>query len=662
VAVGNVYILSPDTLTLNNLTIAYAAGTGSTVKEWNFGSVKLASGPFDPGFVPEGLIRLGTTYSSVVFAREGAGDTITRMDGGSWLTDGVAAGQTIAVSGTTYNNVNFTLISVTASTLRVSVANSVIPTTPGTTESARITADIGTVAEVGTQFNITLSGGNKITRNDVGGSWITDGFAMGQTIAVFGTGAGGVGLNNQVYKILNVTASTLTVDKAVTAKGPENAIISGGAAKRDILFLVDLQPAFLALLNGNSSLTLQRTIVERNRLGQNADFFVFPLANQYTFDGNDVLDAHSLFASIPNGLLPAVGLTLYGGRGDDLIIGSAAGDHLAGGSGNDMIMGERGVDHIYGDSGINVDVITRVLTIAETAGYSGASNLDPLFAGNDLIYGDAPGSTATDVYGDYNDVVFGDLGDVGQATSGPRDTTKPISLTPQRIETTLLARTITSQSRQNAGDDIVYGNGGDDVLIGGAGNDAIDGGGDLDLIFGDSVSLSRSGHLGNFSILRFETLQGTQIYRTASTTAGQDLASKVPQADPRGHGAWGDYVISILDHADVPVVNSFGNDYIAGGPADDMIFGEMGNDTVQGDGAIDYISHVLKDDGNGHMIPDPAYPIGGPVGVLNVAANYAGNPFRDNSNALVLRPSFDGSGNKQDYIEGGAGNDIFLGN
>jgi hypothetical protein len=668
-AVGEILTLSPTTLTLQNLTPAFAtfASGSHTIKEWASGSVKLASGQFDPGFVPEGLITLGATYNSVVLARDGAGDTITRMDGGSWLTDGFTAGQTIAVSGTTYNNVNFTLVSVTASTLRVSVSNSVIPTPTGTTESARVTADIGTVAEIGTQYNITFSspgGISTITRNG-GGSWLTDGFAAGQNIAIYGTGPGGAGLNNQLYKILNVTATTLIVDKPVTAEGPENAVISGGGAKRDTLYLIDLQPAFLTLLGGSASVTLQRTIVQRNRLGQNADFFVFPLANQYTFDGNDVLDAHSLFVGIPNGLLPAVGLTMYGGKGDDTLIGSATGDHLAGGSGNDLIIGGRGVDHLYGDSGINVDVITRVLTVAQTAGNSGATNLDPLFAGNDVIYGDAPGSTATDVYGDYNDVVFGDKGDVGQAVSGARDTTKSLPLVPQRIETTLLSRTIVSQSRQVGADDTIYGNGGDDVLIGGTGNDAIDGGGDRDLIFGDNVSLSRSGHLGNLSNLRFETLQGTQIYSTGPTTAGQDLASKVAQADPRGHGAWGDYVITLFDHGEntsLAPIGSYGNDYIAGGPADDMIFGEMGNDTVQGDGSIDYVSHVMKDNGSGQMVADPTYPIGGRVGVINVAANYAGNPFRDATNSLVVRPSFDAATDGQDYIEGGGGNDILFGN
>jgi Ca2+-binding RTX toxin-like protein len=361
---------------------------------------------------------------------------------------------------------NYAITNATASTLTLAAVNQLIPTAQDATETARITADVGTVAEIGTQYNISFSDGHTITRTDIGGSWLTDGFAIGQTITVYGTGTDGVGPNNQVYKILTVTASDITVDKSVVDEAAEDAIISGGGAKRDTLYLIDLQPAFLALLGDNDSVSLQRTVVERNRLGMAPDFFVFPLANQYTFDGNDVLDAHLLFANIPEGQLPAVGLTAYGGKGNDTIIGSSAGDHLAGGSGNDTIIGGRGVDHIYGDSGINVDVITRVLTVAQAAGNSHAFNLDGLTAGNDLIYGDAPGSTLTDAFGDYNDVIFGDLGDVGQAVSGARDTTKPVPLVPQRIETTLLARTIVSQSRQNGVDDTMYGNGGEDVLIG----------------------------------------------------------------------------------------------------------------------------------------------------------------------------------------------------
>jgi Ca2+-binding RTX toxin-like protein len=690
VAVGTVYGFKSDTadpnaadlLVLNNLLPGYAAGTNNeAVVEWASGSIKLASGQFDPGFVPEGLITIGQTYGSLVFARDTGGDTITRTDGGSFLTDKFAPGQSISISGTTYNDggggPNYVITAVTANTITLAAVSQLIPTAQGATESARISVDVGTVTEVGTQYKISFTGTNTINRTD-GGNWTTDGFAPNQVIAVYGTGPNGVGTNNQVYKILTVSGTSITVDKPVTPEASEFAIISGGAAKRDTLFLANLQPGFLALLNGAASASLTDTVVERNRLGQNADFFVFPLAAQYAFDGNNVIDAHNLFAGIPDGQLPPVGITAYGGRGDDTILGSAASDFLAGGSGNDMILGGRGGDQIFGDNGINVDVIRRLLTVAQAAGTSGAVNVDPLIAGNDLLYGDAPGSTVTNAFGDYNDLIFGDLGDVGQAVAGARDTTKPlfdatkpvgtsVPITPQRIETTGFDVTVTSQSRQNGADDTIYGNGGDEVLIGGTGNDAIDGGTGRDLVFGDNVSLDRTGHFGNFTNPRFETLQGTQIYSTAPTTAGQDLASNDSQADPRGHGAWGDYLIVMYDTLpdktkSVTVPGAFGNDYIAGGPADDMLFGQAGNDTVQGDGSIDYVSHVLMDDGNVHMIPNPAYPIGGRVGVLNVAANYAGNPFRDATNALVLRPSFDAASDGQDHVVGNAGNDVLFGN
>src|SRR5262249_56962929 len=88
-----------------------------------------------------------------------------------------------------------------------------------------------------------------------------------------------------------------------------------------------------------------------------------------------------------------------------------------------------GGGQIYGGSGFNVDVIRRLLTVANAAGTSGAVNVDPIVTGNgtgnDLIYGDAQGSTATNAFGDYNDVIFADLGDVTQDVSCARAPTKP---------------------------------------------------------------------------------------------------------------------------------------------------------------------------------------------------------------------------------------------
>ena len=60
------------------------------------------------------------SFPSLVFARNSAGDTITRTDVGNWISDGFAAGQTIWLSGTTStngsltNNGSFTIKSVGA--------------------------------------------------------------------------------------------------------------------------------------------------------------------------------------------------------------------------------------------------------------------------------------------------------------------------------------------------------------------------------------------------------------------------------------------------------------------------------------------------------------------------------------------------------------------
>jgi hypothetical protein len=77
------------------------------------------------------------SFSGLTFARNSAGDTITRNDvDGNWITDGFAPGQTILLSNTTStngnltNNGSFTIKSVSADgkTLTLTAANTVVPT------------------------------------------------------------------------------------------------------------------------------------------------------------------------------------------------------------------------------------------------------------------------------------------------------------------------------------------------------------------------------------------------------------------------------------------------------------------------------------------------------------------------------------------------------
>jgi hypothetical protein len=287
--------------------------------------------------------------------------------------------------------------------------------------------------------------------------------------------------------------------------------------------------------------------------GENEDDeWVFPLADRFNFAGNDIIDASHLFEATSEVNLPSVGFTAYGGGGNDLIIGSQAGDHLAGGSGNDTILGLRGVDHIYGDSGFNVNILTRGLIVStinasprptldnrnpggdQTIKPVPSQNADLMLAGRDLIYGEGSltymvGKTlhsVTTVLGGkqevYDDVIAGDHMAVIQQTADPNTPDTRL----QKIQTTLIAsiRFIESRAYQNGEDDVIFGNLGRDVILGGAGDDMIDGNEADDMIFGDNAFMGRrviepqypaaTNYTGttNTTSARFQTLAGTLIY------------------------------------------------------------------------------------------------------------------------------------------------------
>ncbi len=388
-----------------------------------------------------------------------------------------------------------------------------------------------------------------------------------------------------------------------------------------------------------------------------------------------------------DGLRPAhrSGFTAYGGEGDDLIIGSQAGDHLAGGSGDDTIVGLRGVDHIYGDGGINVDILTRGLFV-EFVNRSPAPTLDPrplplpsdpnyalldppikpgnytlkpapganrdfMAAGDDNIFGEgswtytvgrvvyAPARRPTAPnwpQAAYDDIVFADHGLIIQQVA---DTNEPDTRL-QKIQTTTLAsvRFVESRAYQNGGDDTVNGNQGRDVIVGGAGHDMLDGDEQDDMVFGDNIFLARrvvealfppaTDYTGATDITsgRFQTLCGSLMYSRTDRPAacggpvtadnsGLLLVDGTPRnfRDPDSPGIdafpwWAEYVVRFdpnladLDEfhsfdvqlsVDDPSnpnakgLNSFGNDYIAGGAHNDLVFGQMGDDIVMGDGRIE---------------------------------------------------------------------------
>jgi len=134
-----------------------------------------------------------TAGASLTFAA--AGHTITRA-AGSWITDGFAIGDVAYITGSASNDGTTGLITALSATVMTFAAGMVNegPTT-GATVSGRVSL-------------VFAAAGNTITRN--AGSWITEGFAVGQSVTIAGTAS-----NNRTATLTGVTATVLTFASGV---------------------------------------------------------------------------------------------------------------------------------------------------------------------------------------------------------------------------------------------------------------------------------------------------------------------------------------------------------------------------------------------------------------------------------------------------------------
>jgi Ca2+-binding RTX toxin-like protein len=300
--------------------------------------------------------------------------------------------------------------------------------------------------------------------------------------------------------------------------------------------------------------------------------------------GNDILFGdHGVISQTPGsqrlfttGNVTQITTVNVANGGNDEIHGGAGNDIIMGGAGADLIFGDDGNDILMGDHGLltyvtNVGDLSLPDLIQSTA--LGIGSQDSVYgnAGNDIIIGGPGGDMLfggngvgnAAITGNDADIILGDNAELDQVTSRA----------PEQIAT--IKTTDTSNS--TGGDDIIQGNEDDDVEIGGVGNDRIDGNQGRDLILGDNgVLTSRPG--GVKSSPRFRTLSGTQLY----DAAGNPLVNTAWQNDPAGAPQWANWQITLDDGS----TGLFGNDYLAGGQGNDTIFGQAGNDTIQGDGSI----------------------------------------------------------------------------
>jgi Ca2+-binding RTX toxin-like protein len=291
--------------------------------------------------------------------------------------------------------------------------------------------------------------------------------------------------------------------------------------------------------------------------------------------------------------------------GDDTIHGNEDVDRILGGNRNDTIFGDAQYDIIIGDHGI-IDYASD----GDLASVDAIWTTQPTLGGQDYIEGNGDddiilGGTASDtIHGNAGiDLIFGDQGEVLSSGGANRVVTYHTE-TPPWYEGYTYTATVTQNDDAGAGDyiygeaggDYILGQQGTDVIFGGSGDDdiygghnvaeghdtvdLIDGGTDNDVIAGDNASIQRTD--GAVSP-RFRVLQGSVIYGEDFANDSLPLVTAAWQQDPNGAHV---REVVLFDHSHTPDSTTFGDDVIAGGADDDMIFGQLGNDTLHGDGQI----------------------------------------------------------------------------
>jgi Ca2+-binding RTX toxin-like protein len=263
--------------------------------------------------------------------------------------------------------------------------------------------------------------------------------------------------------------------------------------------------------------------------------------------------------------------------------------------GNDMMFGNAGSDIMFGGTG------SDLLVGDNTKGAPGSEAFGPISP--------APGS----------DLEFGDHGRIYPQSSFLPNFPSRNFLSIDTTFTSGGAGDFMFGNEQDdvmlggQGNDQMFGNSGDDDMIGGHNvsggidslvtptpgsttNDYMDGGSGNDAMAGDNAIIWRNGAAFQANDLRsrIRALAGTQIYGNSlnGTASGTVNVTAAAQNDPAVATT---RTVILLDHDNANQTAglasatgaTWGNDLMAGGANNDAMFGQLGADTMQGDGSID---------------------------------------------------------------------------
>ena len=318
-----------------------------------------------------------------------------------------------------------------------------------------------------------------------------------------------------------------------------------------------------------------------------------------------------------NGLLRSVypnltRISLNGGAGNDIIIGSDFDDSISGGLGNDMLIGGSGNDSLRGEDGndslvgsAGQDSIFGGLGADTLNGNAGDDQLDGGDGndqlsggpGNDLLDG---GSGSGDLLFESTDVAFLIL--TNDVLTG-LGTDSLLEFEAAQL-TGEIGNNNFNASGFTAGPVTLLGGAGNDVLIGTVSNDLLNGGAGNDQLNGGDGADSLLGGLGN------DTVDGEAGNDTILGEDGDDQLNGGTENDRIFGGKGNDQLLG--NAGDDSLRGGSGNDTLQGGTGSDVLSGEAGSDQLSGDEGQDRIaggSGSKKDAGDRFSVSDSASEI-----------------------------------------------------
>jgi Ca2+-binding RTX toxin-like protein len=302
------------------------------------------------------------------------------------------------------------------------------------------------------------------------------------------------------------------------------------------------------------------------------------------------------------GRVLALGGTISGTPGNDVLHGGSANDEIYGAAGNDSLSGGSGDDTLSGGTGHNIlwgnDGNDTFIGGVGTDTFAGGGGTDTVtydvshagvkvdLAANTASGGDATGDSFNlieNVVGSsYNDSLTGDA--VANHLDGAQ------------------------------GNDALTGGDGDDVLQGDSGNDLIWGNNGNDTLSGGRGADTLTGGLG----------ADTADYSASSIGVNVNLITGIGS----GGDASGDRLSSIENVTGSAfsdqLTGSSGDNHLSGGAGNDILIGGDGNDTLTGgDGSDSFVFNSVADSAPGHVdqIIDFSSAQGDKINVAGIDAN-----------------------------------------